>query len=195
MFWKCAKFAATQGALLGWLFTQSLCIWWGFVFNIEGGFPSTRPRWAGSTGKDKYHTLALVALRSFSSSVTVHSVHLPKTTLIGRTRCLRDRLTDRFLMTPLLFTSSNWFSSLYQGKPSDFVILNGQTPQPFWPCFLPSVVSRIERLCWWMIWVCTGTQFIGKLCYWLNNPYSTPGTSWPGKARGRQDARQALGKW
>ena len=109
MFWKCAKFAATQGALLGWLFTQSLCIWWGFVFNIEGGFPSTRPRWAGSTGKDKYHTLALVAPSSFSSSVTVHSVHLPKTTLIGRTRCLRDRLTDRFLMTPLLFTSSNWF--------------------------------------------------------------------------------------
>ena len=142
MFSKCAKFAATQGALLGWLFTQSLCIWWGFVFNIEGGFPSTRPRWAGSTGKDKYHTLALVALRSFSSSVTVHSVHLPKATLIGRTRCLRDRLTDRFLMTPLLFTSSNWFSSLYQGKPSDFVILNGQTPQPFWPSFLPRVLCQ-----------------------------------------------------
>ena len=91
-----------------WLIIHTVLIhMMGFVFNIEGGFPSTRPRSAGSTGKDKYHTLALVARRSFSSSVTVHSVHLPKTTLIGRTRCLRDRLTDRFLMTPLLFTSSN----------------------------------------------------------------------------------------
>ena len=78
----------------------------GVCFYIEGGIPSTRPRQAGSTGKDKNQTLAFIALRFSSSSVTVHSVHLPKTTLIGRSRCLRNRLTDRFLMTPLLFTLS-----------------------------------------------------------------------------------------
>ena len=59
-----------------WLIIHTILIhdMMGVCFYIEGGIPSTRPRQAGSTGKDKYQTLAFIALRSFSSSVTVHTV-------------------------------------------------------------------------------------------------------------------------